>query len=111
MWGGQDPYQRILMGPGDNPRYEAMLRDQQMALMSRGVVSQYRPSVGYPPLEMDPGGFRALTGTSEISSVPTLNMAVQDFSGTRVMPKPKKKVAKKAICGPTLSDFNWPLVS
>jgi len=66
----------------------------------------------YPSLGMDPRGFRAIVGPSEMMHAPTLNMAVQDFTGTCVLPKPAKKAAKKkAICGPTHSDFNQPLVS
>ena len=120
MWNGQDPYQRILMGPGgNNPMsgYDVMLvprghGDVVRAAAQYGSSGGYLSSGGYPSVGMDPRGVRALGGPSEMSNAPALNMAVQNFSGTCVLPKPAKKaLKKKAICAPAHSDFNWPLVS
>ena len=91
--------------------YDVMLVPRGQGEVVR-ATAQYDTFGGYPSVGMDPRGARALGGPSEMSRAPALNMAVQNFSGTCVLPKPAKKAPKKkAICAPALSDFNWPLVS
>ena len=94
MWGGQDPHQRILMGPpGDSPRsgYEFQLVSRGQGEVARFYMTQSGGE--YPSLGMDPRGFRAIVGPSEKQLSIFLNFANFQRSNKRRLYKEKKENA------------------